>query len=105
MLWRAGQASMLAAVADNLVDVSSLRSSICQPQQPSLTAPTLQPPSALFGLRPMTDSPALPPLHSTRRQAVVGRAGLSLSSVGDEPAQGDAHPAERVALLQRPGRL
>ena len=57
-----------------LVDVSSLRSSICQPQQPGLTAPTLPPPSALFRPRPMTDSSALPPLHSTPRPLKMKQA-------------------------------
>ena len=41
--------------------------------------------------------------RGARRQTVAGRAGVSLSSPGDEPAQSDASAAGGVALLQRPG--
>ncbi len=43
--------------------------------------------------------------RGTRRQKVAGRAGVSVSSLGDEPAPEHTSAVGRVALLQRPGRL
>ena len=87
MLWRAGQASMLAALADLLIELvaallgcgvrrhdDALIGATCRAVCPSLTAPTLLPLLALFGLRPMIDSSALPPLHSTSRPLKMKQA-------------------------------
>ena len=41
--------------------------------------------------------------RAARRQTLVGRAGVSLSSVGEQPAGGHESAANGVALLQRPG--
>ena len=99
MLWRAGQASMSAAVAESLVDVSSLRSSgkfgaahshwsyRSHKSHPSLREPRRfacgrHIATALFGVRPTADSSAWPPLHFNPRPLQMKQAPAALRSAG-----------------------